>query len=198
MSSSDKIIDLAFGISQLSGNKTLFLRLMQKFADEYQQAEDKLRIMLNEGKWDDARVYIHTIKGVAGNLGFTMLFTACKQAEDELKQAKQTPSTFPSLCDALTATLGFIAQLQANPELMDNPDAPQSATAQPVAEPAPIETAGDAPTGFIRALKQSEFIAQEQLDAWLADTTADTNKQQAIRDAIDELDYDTALTLVRG
>ena len=47
MDSAEKIINLEFGLSQLSGNKTLFLRLLQKFADEYQHASDKLQTLLD-------------------------------------------------------------------------------------------------------------------------------------------------------
>lgn len=197
MDSATEIIDLEFGLSQLNGNKTLFLRLLQKFADEYQHSEDKLNTMLQNGQWQEAKTHLHTLKGVAGNLGITRLHQACKQTETELKAQSAVPSTFPSFCLALSATLSYVAQLQQAPSLIDSPtQAPSAASSMnpPVAHEGKIA----APETFIQALEQNEFIAQDQLDKWLNETTSDLALQQTVKDAIDELDYDTALRLIRG
>ncbi len=219
MSSAEKTINLEFGLSQLSGNKTLFLRLLQKFADEYQQASDKLQSMVDNQQWQEARLYAHTIKGVASNLGFTRLHLACKETEAELKADAAAPVSLPELKTAMDETLALLAALQANPALLDNPQTAfsidPSADVAPVAEAAKeqsaVAPASDAassapadnaslaaPEAFIRALEQSEFIAQDQLDNWLDQTTSDNALQQTLRDAIDELDYDTALDLLRA
>ena len=213
MSSAEKTINLEFGLSQLSGNKTLFLRMMQKFADEYQHSSDKLQSMVDNQAWQEARLYAHTIKGVASNLGFTRLHMACKETEAELKADAAAPASLPELKAAMDETLVLLAELQANPAVLDNPQAfsAESAVAKPVSEQPkrtpssvsgsaemPAATSGAAPEAFIRALEQSEFIAQEQLDSWLDQTTSDNALQQTLRDAIDELDYDTALDLLRA
>ncbi len=206
MSSAEQTINLEFGLSQLSGNKTLFLRLLQKFADEYQQASDKLQSMVDDQQWQEARLYTHTIKGVASNLGFTRLHLASKETEAELKADATVPASLPELKAAMDETLVLLAKLQANPALLDNPqtalspssDASVDEDMSPSATTA--EGAGNtaAPDAFIRALEQSEFIAQDQLDNWLEQTTSDTALQQTLRDAIDELDYDSALALLRA
>ncbi|MEG3767621.1 Hpt domain-containing protein [Alteromonas sp. 14N.309.X.WAT.G.H12] len=194
MDSATEIIDLEFGLSQLNGNKTLFLRLLQKFADEYQHSEDKLNTMLQNGQWQEAKNHLHTIKGVAGNLGITRLHQACKQTETELKAQSAIPSTFPSFCLTLSATLSYVTQLQQTPSLIDSPTKATSSTNAPATQEGKIA----APETFIQALEQNEFIAQDQLDEWLNETTSDLALQQTVKDAIDELDYDTALTLIRG
>ncbi|MBU2978062.1 Hpt domain-containing protein [Alteromonas sp. C1M14] len=197
MDSAAKIIDLEFGLSQLSGNKTLFLRLLQKFADEYQDSEDKLNTMLRNEQWQEAKIHLHTIKGVAGNLGISRLHQACKQTEDELKANPGTPSSFSAFCFTLSTTLSYIDELHQTPSLIDAP--PQRSPQATATSPLPTnESSLLAPEAFIQALEQSEFIAQDQLDEWLTETTSDPALQQSVRDAIDELDYDTALTLVRG
>ncbi|MEQ5807144.1 Hpt domain-containing protein [Alteromonas sp. NFXS44] len=214
MDSAEKIINLEFGLSQLSGNKTLFLRLLQKFADEYQHASDKLQTLLDNCDWQEARVYIHTIKGVSSNLGINQLHLTCKEAENELKAQESVPASLPALKQTVVVTLDAIATLQANPALLDDLQAaeaamnapaaghqdsePAVATAGTTVSPASDPQTGQAPAAFIQALEQSEFIAQDQLDSWLAATTQDPALQQTLRDAIDELDYDTALNLIRG
>ncbi|MBU3022338.1 Hpt domain-containing protein [Aestuariibacter sp. A3R04] len=194
MDSSDTLIDLKFGLSQLSGNSELFLRLLQKFSDEYVTAEDKLSLFFNQHNWDSARTYLHTIKGVAGNLGITKLHHASRQAENELKSASEPPASFHLFCDTLRATLTYIQTLQASPVLL-NGDIPAEQADESELQRSSETTA---PDDFIRALAQNEFIAQEQLDAWLAVSTPDSGKQQQIRDAIDDLDYDNALALLKN
>ena len=196
MESSDTLIDLKFGLSQLSGNSSLLLRLLQKFSDEYVGAEDKLTLLFTQQNWDAARTYFHTIKGVAGNLGINQLHQASRQAENELKSLSEPPASFPFFCETLNATLSYIQTLQANPALLEEGGSGTQETEQSLSvEPASTIAA---PDDFIRALEQNEFIAQEQLDAWLAVSTPDSGKQQQIRDAIDDLDYENALTLLKN
>lgn len=201
MDSSDTLIDLKFGLSQLSGNSTLLLRLLQKFSDEYIDAENKLTLLFTQQNWDGARTYLHTIKGVAGNLGITQLHQASRQAENEIKSVPELPASFPFFCETLSATLTYIQTLQANPGLLEEGGLEKEVPGKAETEndtTAEAATNIAAPDDFIRALEQNEFIAQEQLDAWLAASTSDSEMQQQIRDAIDDLDYENALALLNS
>ena len=53
--------------------------------------------------------------------------------------------------------------------------------------------AEQAKTQLLAALKASEFISQERLDSWLASLSLPNDKQAAIVDAVDELDYEAAI-----
>jgi hypothetical protein len=63
------------------------------------------------------------------------------------------------------------------------------------AENAPVNNAAaeQAKTQLLAALKASEFISQERLDSWLASLSLPNDKQAAIVDAVDELDYEAAI-----
>ena len=43
MDQSATVLDIEFGMSQLSGNKTLLLTLLNKFSDEYRGLDDDLQ-----------------------------------------------------------------------------------------------------------------------------------------------------------
>lgn len=176
MTQATTLIDLEFGISQLSGNKALLLTLLNKFSDEYRQTDDKMQQYFSDNDFSAARTYIHTLKGVAGNLGLTALFEASKAVDGALKQADVVPENYSAFTVILADTLDAIAHID------DNPAPPQ-------------HDAGDdaAKAALINALKANEFIPQSQLDDWLNAIYQDTASREALRRDIDELDYQSAL-----
>ena len=83
MDQSATVLDIEFGMSQLSGNKTLLLTLLNKFSDEYRGLDDDLQSFMKTSEFDKAYSLVHTLKGVTGNLGFshcTMLAKPWKAA----------------------------------------------------------------------------------------------------------------------
>ncbi|WP_218353126.1 Hpt domain-containing protein [Alteromonas lipotrueiana] len=179
MNSTPQIIDLDFGLSQLSGNRTLLLKLLQKFADEYRQLPAQLDQAFKDDRWDDARVLVHTLKGVAGNLGCNALFEEARAFENHLKDQASVPDNVAQFSQAHQLTLSTIDELNGH-------------TVQtPTAESDNIQK-----QALLGALKQHEFIPQSQLDNWLNSLSFDESTKNEIRDAIDELDYEQAIELI--
>lgn len=95
-------VNLEKGLS-ISGNKPeLFMRLLTNFANQY---EDK------EIFSDDTEVFqinVHTLKGVAGNLGFESIYELCSKIEDDMPNTNQfqvecLKSELVSLCDLINS-----------------------------------------------------------------------------------------------
>ncbi|QPG04861.1 Hpt domain-containing protein [Salinimonas marina] len=182
MNSTSQIIDLDFGLSQLSGNRALLLKLLQKFADEYRQLPGTLDLAFSEARWDDARVLVHTLKGVAGNLGCNALFEEARAFENHLKSQASVPENVARFSQVHQLTLSTIDEL--------NGQTGQSGVdTQSAAKTVP-------PQALLSALKQHEFIPQSQLDDWLGALNTSAAHKEAIRDAIDELDYEQAIELI--
>ena len=177
------LIDLEFGISQLSGNKALLLTLLGKFSDEYRQTDDKMQEYFSQRDFTAARTHIHTLKGVAGNLGLNALFQASKVLDDALKQADAVPEQYPAFVVILSDTLDAIARL-------DDSTSPADTTSDEA------DTAAKA--ALINALKASEFIPQTQLDDWLNAIYSDASVRETVRGHIDELDYQSALNILEA
>jgi len=85
MDTSESVLDLKFGLSQLSGNKTLLLTLLNKFSDEYRSLDDDLQAFMRNEQFDDAYSLIHTLKGVTGNLGLFALHQRSKYIESAVR-----------------------------------------------------------------------------------------------------------------
>lgn len=182
------VLDVEFGISQLSGNKGLLLTLLRKFADEYRQTEQKLNALISASAWEDARVLIHTLKGVSGNLGCVALHMSCKTLEADIKEQHATLSHLPQFSATLNETIGTIDALSSEQQLSVSPTTQK-------AEPA-TANAQSSKDALLTALQANEFIPPEKLNDWLSQLCDDNDKKEAIQEAVDELDYGIAIDLV--
>gem|GEM_PF-2391086 len=78
-------IDVEKGLKRLGGNRILFNDLLKVFARDFADAPTEFRRMMVTGA-DPAQMAarVHTIKGVAGNIGASSLWEAAKQLEADL------------------------------------------------------------------------------------------------------------------
>lgn len=78
-------IDMEEGLSRTSGNKSLFRKLLVKYLNNYENAPEQVEKLLQENKRNDARILVHSIKGVSGNLGIKTMQNAAAELEGILK-----------------------------------------------------------------------------------------------------------------
>lgn len=183
MDQSSVLLDIDFGMSQLSGNKTLLVTLLEKFSEEYRSLDEELKALISNDEYDNAYALIHTLKGVTGNLGLFALHHASKPLEASLRNDRILPDDYPAFLTILNDTLIAVKNLSSAPEDV-------SSTAK---KPAVLEQTR---TDFIAALKASEFISQSTLDEWLEVLALPDSTKQGIEDAVDELDYEEAIALL--
>ena len=179
-------------MNQLSGNETLLITLLTKFADEYAEAEQKIENLIAQENWEEARVYLHTLKGVSGNLGCNRLLEQARLAEHFMMSNQSTPPNLSSTLSALTATLATIDSIKTAGSIAASSNVPSSSLSDTdnAAELSQVSS------GLITALENHEFIPQEQLEPWLSEVTDDIREQ--VREAIDELDYELAIQLLKN
>ncbi|QJR79922.1 Hpt domain-containing protein [Alteromonas pelagimontana] len=183
MQAPETLVDLDFGLSQLGGNKSLLLTLLQKFAREYEQTPAKLEACFTQQDWQQARRYIHTLKGVSGNMGCTSLHNCCLELENALEN-NSVSAPYNNFLAVLQQTFTVINKLSAD---------------IPAAAPPPEKVAfdPDARIALMEALKRGQFVSQQQLTDWLAASINDSDKRQAVKDAVNEFDYQTAIALLQ-
>ncbi|MCB1877344.1 MAG: response regulator [Chromatiales bacterium] len=73
------------GLTRLGGNRRLFARLLRVFLDSHGQAPHNLRKFLQAKDIESASRYMHTLRGVSGNIGAYDLSDACRAVEQDLK-----------------------------------------------------------------------------------------------------------------
>ena len=186
MDKSTTLVDLEFGMSQLSGNKKLLFTLLGKFTDEYRLLDANLQALMEKEQYDDAYSLMHTLKGVTGNLGLFALHNDSKQIESAIRNEQQLPGNYPQFVVLLNDTVAEVDSLTAEPAASEaQTNATDNVTNNAAAERAEKQ--------LVAALKASEFISQTTLDDWLNAMNLSDEKRAAIIEAVDELDYEEAL-----
>jgi polar amino acid transport system substrate-binding protein len=74
-------INLDAGLAVAQGNKTLFRKLLVKFRDSHGDFINEYQFARQSGDPEAAARLLHTLKGVAGNIGATQVQQACLSLE---------------------------------------------------------------------------------------------------------------------
>ena len=69
-------VDIDFGVRNLRGEFGLYERILRKYADNHGDDTRRLRALLSENDRESAHRLAHSLKGVAGTLGFLRIQTA--------------------------------------------------------------------------------------------------------------------------
>jgi len=104
-------IDTSRGLATCQGNQKLYRKLLSKFQDSMRDFKEQFQLAQDSKDSEAPARCVHSLKGVAGNIGATELYKAaqdlelaCKQeqAEEHIKQLLQVVSTSLSeLLDSL-------------------------------------------------------------------------------------------------
>ena len=79
-------IDVAAGLKRLMGNKASYRRILLGFGREFETAAEGLRDLVTAGRYDEAEMLAHSIKGAGGNLGAEALQGAAAAVEKVFKE----------------------------------------------------------------------------------------------------------------
>ncbi|MBF0620369.1 MAG: response regulator [Magnetococcales bacterium] len=106
-------LSIQTGILRLGGNSDLYLQLLKKFHDNNCQTVEQIEKTLNNQNWEEARQRVHSIRGVAGNIGATTLFETGQTLETALKSPDQNDPMAQSapFIHAMNETLESIQSL---------------------------------------------------------------------------------------
>lgn len=97
-------LDTAVGLATYMGNRGLYMRQLQRFAETYQDLSALFASALADADAGAARRTVHSLRGIAGNLGAVQV----QHASAALEQACKTgagPQQVQALLEACVATL---------------------------------------------------------------------------------------------
>ena len=106
-------IDIEAGIRRSVGKREIYLSMLKKFTEQFADTERELDKELVAGQQKDALRRVHTLKGVAGNLGAVQLQQLAGQLEGQLTR-QEDPA---AMSEMLTEHKRFLTALQNLPEL---------------------------------------------------------------------------------
>ena len=78
-------IDRATGLRRVAGNEALYGKLLLDFHRDYATSVDRIRAALGDDRLADAERQVHTLKGVAGNIGAMDLHRAAQELDSALR-----------------------------------------------------------------------------------------------------------------
>ncbi len=179
-------IDLRWGLERIGGNRRLFHKLLLEFVAHHGNALEVLSKLLKEGDYSSAQRELHTLKGVAGNIGALTLQREAARLEQALMAGEVTgagdiPTTFR---DTFSTLFDGLASVQENEE----PDTKE------------IEERGNGKANAALLLQQLKTMLNEgdpdalkvvtQLERVLTGKQQEQLKQMATQ--IDEYNFDDA------
>ncbi|NVZ09586.1 PAS domain S-box protein [Allochromatium humboldtianum] len=115
-------IDPELGVRSVRGRVEVYARLLRTFAEHHGEDGERLRQSLRDGETETARRLVHTLKGVAANLGATRLPGLAVELERLFKQAAPESELEPAIrrleseLDALVADIGRALPAPVVPE----------------------------------------------------------------------------------
>ena len=177
-------VDTADGVARLGGNVGSYLKLLSKFVDNQADVVDRIRQEHEAGNREEAVRAAHTLKGVSGNIGASVLQEVAQQLESTLKEGED--DGLEALCtqagQELSRIVGLIEGLQTKPA---------ASSAQPGALPADFDQQlGD----LLNLLEGYDSAAEDKLFAILqqAKGTDAGSSLEPLRTSISAYDFETA------
>ncbi len=77
--------DYKVGLQRLGGNRRLYARLLDNFANDYANSSAEIEAAIDESDWKLAHSLIHALKGLAGNLGAMKVYDAAAELEGDVR-----------------------------------------------------------------------------------------------------------------
>lgn len=107
-------IDVDRGLKMVSGNKTLYRRLLVQFRNDYGDFATRIKDAYYQGEQDQACRLTHTIKGVAGNVAALDVHEKASELESCIKNNNhsQFPKYMSAFSRSLEETLHALARLK--------------------------------------------------------------------------------------
>ncbi len=97
-------------LQRFGGSEALLLRFVRKFPGE--PTFGQLKAAMEAGDWKGVETAAHTLKGVAGNLGFQQLFSLSQQMVDAVRRDdlallpalwQQAEAAYTVLCEQIAS-----------------------------------------------------------------------------------------------
>jgi HPt (histidine-containing phosphotransfer) domain-containing protein len=182
--------DVEFALNQFSGNRTLLVKMLDRFFEQHESFSEKLLAYVASDEQKLAKEDVHGLKGVSGNLGMKALHQACREFEDILRQQSISSADTSSFISVINATLERVRQFSQGDNV--------SSSGQETSPIANNDSETSARQNLLKALERNEFISDRKLSSLISDISMPADKLQQLQVSIDELDYEKAISLLES
>ncbi len=183
MSTNLPLLNYDFALNQLGGNEALLSKMLGRFVAEFAIVPSEISAFLESNDINSAKIKVHTVKGISGNLGLQALFACATQFETELRAGQSSQTTLLEFTQITSETCIEIQKIQQKetPTIEKN-----EASLAP--EKSKIE--------LIKRLKRNEFIDDETLVEMVANLGLSESNSQNLMALIEDLQYPQAIAII--
>ena len=185
-------LDTVSGLRRVAGNRKLYRDLLDQYVVGQADAPARIQAALAAGDRAAAERLAHTLKGVSGNIGATVIEPLAAELEQALRQPGGMETIEPLLVRTGEALAAWIAQLQAaltsnRPAGLPAAPALDRAGLQPIlARLEQLLADDDAEAADVLAAHRAELAGTLPVEAFLA-----------LEKAVGDYDFEGALTQLR-
>jgi len=105
-------IDLATGLRYLGGEVTVYRALLLRFRNDFAAADRRVADLLSQGKVDEARREVHSMKGLAGQMGAHGLRKCAAELQSAIEAGDlQVEPKLSALGKSLSTVMGGLSEL---------------------------------------------------------------------------------------
>lgn len=183
MSTNLPILNYDFALNQLGGNEALLGKMLGKFVIEFARVPSEVSNSLGKNDINNAKIKVHTVKGISGNLGLQALFDCATRFDTELRAGQWNHSTLAEFTQITSESCIEIQQMiQKEAPLSKN----DSVTLAPETSKAEL----------LKRVKRNEFIDDDTLFDLVSSLGLSDSKSKNLISLIEDLHYPEAIALI--
>jgi HPt (histidine-containing phosphotransfer) domain-containing protein len=178
------LVDVQFAIKQLGGNTDLLQRMLHKFSAEFSKVPQEINTLLAAGELKDAKMKVHTTKGLSGNLGMMALFASSKQLDEQMRDANIKQESVEQFADIMAKTIEFIKTIDIHPTEASTSSADNGSNEHKEL--------------FLKRLQGHEFIDDDTLNDYVDSLPMTDAQKSELITLVEDLHYDKVITIINS
>ena len=191
-------VDVVNGLKRVAGKQDLYFKLLKTFVDNYTGVTMKAQKMVVEKNVPELAALLHTIAGVAGNIGITELYELAHPISSELKNVSQEAN--PSLNSThLQKTIAVFTKLEKQLPIIEKfvkSNAKIDAATSEVSD----DELNERLAALAKAIEDNDMQAGDLCEEMIAKFTLSEemkSKLTGIQKALNEFEFDAALDILK-
>lgn len=191
-------VDVINGLKRVAGKQDLYFKLLKTFVENYAGATAKAQNLVVEKNIAELAALLHTISGVAGNIGMTEIYNLAHPISSELKNLTQ--ETNPVLTSThLQQTIAVFIKLDKQLPIIEKFVKANVKTAASTTEISEDELSSRL-GALLQAIEDNDMQAGELCEEMLSKFTLSEDlktKLNAIQKALNDFEFDAASELLK-
>ncbi|MFQ3250027.1 MAG: HPt (histidine-containing phosphotransfer) domain-containing protein [Glaciecola sp.] len=184
MSTNLPILNYDFALNQLGGNEALLSKMLGRFVSEFADVSNEVMALIEDNDFHNAKMKVHTVKGISGNLGLQALYD-CSTRFDALLRVSETNQ---AIADEFSRLVTDTCTEIRNKDLKDTSQANLSES---------THSREQSKTELINRLDKNEFIDDETLTNLIAGLGIEEAAAFDLIQLIEELQYPKAIDVLK-